>query len=352
MSDETYIFLKEMVDAPSPSGYEQPAAAVWRRVASDVADTIVGDVLGNSIATRNPKGSPRIMLAGHLDEIGFIVRYITDEGFIHFGQIGGHDTTVVVGQRVVVHGANGPQPGVVGRKAIHLMSSEERKKSVETEDLWVDIGAKDKADALKHVAVGDPITYAVGLERLSEDIVTSRAFDDKMGAVVVEETLRLLKGKSIKACVVGVATTQEEVGLRGSKTSAFGAECELGIAIDVGHSTDYPNSDKKKVGDFKLGSGPIITRGCNINPKVAKLLIETAEEKNIPYQVEGNPSATGTDANTMQMTRAGMATGLLSVPLRYMHTPNEVMSLSDWENTAKLLAAFIEKLEPGMNWIP
>ena len=205
---------------------------------------------------------------------------------------------------------------------------------------------------MERVAVGDPITYSVGLERLSDDIVTSRAFDDKMGAVVVAETLRLLHGKSIKACVVGVATTQEEVGLRGARTSAFGAECELGIAIDVGHSTDYPNSDKKKVGDFKLGGGPIITRGCNINPMVEKLLFQVAKEQNIPYQVEGNPSATGTDANSMQMTRAGMATGLLSVPLRYMHTPNEVMSLSDLENTALLLAAFIEKLEPGMNWIP
>ncbi len=352
MRDESYSFLKELVEAPSPSGFEQPAAAVWRREASKYADSVSTDVLGNTIAVKNPDGAPRVMLAGHVDEIGFMVRYINDDGFIYFAGIGGHDYTVVAGQRVIIHSENGPVLGVVGRKAIHLMSEEDRKKKVEPDKLWIDIGARNKEEALARVAIGDPMSFSVGVERLSDDLVTSRSFDDKSGAFVVAETLRLLQGKSLKAAVFAVATTQEEVGLRGAKTSAFGVDAQVGVAIDVGHATDYPDSDKKKVGEFKLGGGPILHRGANINPKVEKLLFRIAKEQGIPYQVEGSPAGTGTDANSIQMTRAGVATGLLSIPLRYMHTPNEVVSLSDLENAARLLAAFIEALDPGMDWTP
>jgi putative aminopeptidase FrvX len=345
-------FLKELISTPSPSGFEQPAAALWRKEAAKYSDKVTADVLGNSVAVLNEKGSPRIMLAAHLDEIGFLVKYIDDKGFIFFGPIGGHDATVVVGQRVYIHGEKGPVLGVLGRKAVHLMKQEERGKNVELEDLWIDIGAKDKKDTLKRVQVGDPITFIMGMEKLSDKIYTSHAFDDKMGAYVLIETLKLLKGKKIKAAVFATATTQEETSFAGSRASSFGLDVQVGIAVDVAHAQDYPDASKKARGDFKLGDGPLIGIGANINPRVHQLLFKVAKDKKIPYQREALPGYSGTDASAIQISRAGVATGVVSVPLRYMHTPNEILHLDDLENCAKLLAAFIEASTRDTNWIP
>ncbi len=352
MSKKSLDFLKQLINTPSPAGFEQPAAALWRKEAAQYVDKVNADILGNSIAILNPKGSPRIMLAAHVDEIGFMVQYITDEGYLYFGPIGGHDATVVVGQRVWIHGEKGPVLGVLGRKAIHLMKQEERGKNVELDDLWIDIGAASKEEALKRVNVGDPITYASTMEALSEKVYTSHAFDDKMGAYVLIETMKLLKGKKIKPCVCFVATTQEETTYAGSRSSSFGVDATVGIAVDVSHATDNPASDKKKKGDFKLGDGPMIAIGAQINPKVQKLLFSVAKNKKIPHQREASPWHSGTDAIAMQVARAGMATAVVSVPLRYMHTPNEVLHVDDLENTAKLLAAFLEAVTPEMDWIP
>jgi putative aminopeptidase FrvX len=325
---------------------------VFRDRIADYATDVRTDVLGNVYATVNPDGAPRIMLAGHADEIGFQVRYISDEGMLYFGSIGGHDTIVTVGQRVKVHTASGPVLGVLGRTAIHLLDAEERKKVPKLDDLWIDIGAKDKADAESVVAIGDCVTYEHELQRLRGDLCVARSFDDKMGVFVVAEAIRLLAGTSLKAAVIGVSTVQEEVGLRGARTSSYDINPQIGIATDVGHSTDYPGGDKKKVGDMKLGGGPQITRGANINPVVFDLLVKTAKELEIPYQIEAAPGGTGTDANVIQLNRAGVATGLISVPLRYMHTPNEIIHLGDIENAARLMAGFCERITAEIDWTP
>lgn len=352
MEKDSFEFLKNLVNTPGPSGYEQPVQKVFREKVAPYADSVKTDILGSVIATRHNSGSPKIMLAGHADEIGFLIRYIGDDGMLYFGGIGGHDAIVTVGQRVHVHTVNGPITGVLGRKAVHLMDQDERGKAPKLEDLWIDIGAKNKEEAEKLVSVGDCATYAQELEVLQGDIYTARSFDDKMGVFLIAEAMRLLTDKIIVASVSAVSTVQEEVGIRGAKTSAYEVDPLIGIATDVCHAMDFPGADKKKVGDIKLGSGPVISKGSNINPKVFTLLVQTAKELDIPYQVEAIPGGTGTDANAIQLSKSGVATGLVSVPLRYMHTPCEVMNLQDIENAAKLIAGFCERVTPDMDWTP
>lgn len=352
MRKESTEFLRELVETPSPSGFEQPAQKVFRKYVKPYADKVVTDVMGNVCAIRGKSGKPRIMLAGHCDEIGFIIHHITDSGFLHFRAVGGVDPTVAVAQRVIINTDKGQVPGVVGRKPIHLMDADDRKAVPKMHNLWLDIGAKNKKEAERMVSVGDAGVFVQGFQMLKNNTAASMAFDDKMGVFLVAETLRLLEKKKFPAAVYGVSTVQEEVGLRGARTSAYWTEAEVGIALDVGFAVDHPGVDKTKVGDLALHRGPMICRGANVNPRVFKLLVETAKAKKIPYQIEVAPGGTGTDANVMQLSREGMATGLVSVPLRYMHTPNEMISLVDLDNTAKLLAGFIERLEPRMDWTP
>jgi putative aminopeptidase FrvX len=352
MQEESFALLKRIVDTPGPSGYEQAVQRVFREAVRPYSDEVRTDVMGSVIAAKEGKGGPRIMLAGHADEIGFQIRYINDEGMLYFGSIGGHDAVVTVGQRVNVHTESGPILGVLGRRAIHLLETEERNKPIKLDELWIDIGAKSKKEAQEVVAIGDCVTYAQDLQRLRGDVCTARSFDNKMALFVLVETMRLLASKQLQANVCAVSNVQEEIGLRGARTASFGLDPLVGIATDVGHAMDFPGADKKKVGDIKLGAGPIIARGANINPKVFELLVRTAKELELPYQIEAAPSGTGTDANAMQISRAGMATGLISVPLRYMHTPCEVMDLNDIENTARLMAGFCERVTPDIDWTP
>lgn len=349
---KSLTFLKRLLEAPSPSGFEQPAQKIWRENVGKYADRIQTDVHGNCIGIINEEGSPRILLAGHCDELGFMVQYITDEGFLHFRTIGGFDVNIIPGRRVKVHTKKGPILGVTGKKAIHVMTDEEKKKKAEIHDLWIDIGVADRKEAESLVSVGDPVTYTVGFEELRKDLAISRGFDDKAGSFAVGEVLRMLSGKSFKAAVYSVSTVQEEVGLRGARTSAFGINPKVGIAVDVTHATDHPDMDKKRVGDIKLGSGPVIARGANINPVVEKMLIRTARDEKITFQIEAAPGGTGTDANAIQLTRAGVATGLVSIPLRYMHTSVETLSLKDVENVSKLLTAFILRLDDSVDFTP
>jgi len=350
--DESFAFLKKIVDTPGPSGFEQQVQKIFREQVRSYVDDVRTDVMGNVLAVKNPEGRPRVMLAGHADEIGFMVRYIGDDGCLYFGQIGGHDAIVTVGQRVYVHTQRGPILGVLGRKAIHLLEHDERNKVPNLSDLWIDIGVSSRKEAEELVQIGDCVTYSQELERLQGDRATARSFDNKMGCYVVAEALRLLADRRPACCVFGVATVQEEVGLRGARTAAYETEALVGLAVDVGHAMDFPGADKKKVGDIKLGAGPIIARGANINPRVFALLVQTAKDLQIPYQIEAAPAGTGTDANAMQTSRGGMATGLISVPLRYMHTPCEVMSLEDIDNTARLMAGFVERVTPDIDWTP
>jgi len=355
MQDASLSFLKELLEAPSPSGFEQPAQRVWREYVKQFADTVTTDRHGNAIASINPKGKPRVMLAGHCDELGFMVNYINDQGFLHFLPIGGHDVGIIPGRRVLIHTKNGAVKGVIGKRAIHLMTEDERKNpKPKIEDYWIDIAVKDKDEAKKLVSIGDPVTYTVAYEEMRNGFAISRGFDDKAGAFTVAEALRLIaeKRKRLKAAVYAVSTVQEEVGLRGAHTSAFGIDPDIGVAVDVTHATDSPDMDKRKTGEVNLGGGPAIARGANFNPLVFDRLVEAAKKNNLPYQLEGEPRGTGTDANAIQLTRAGVAAGLVSLPLRYMHTTVEMLALSDVEQAAQLLSTFCLDLKPGTNLIP
>jgi endoglucanase len=294
------------------------------------------------------------MLAGHIDEIGFLVHYVSDDGCCYFRPIGGHDTVVLVGQRVVIHTRKGPVNGVIGKKPIHLLTEEERGKKVELQDLWIDIGATGGKDEVLEagVRVGDPATYAYGYTPLLGDRAAARAFDNRIGAWVVAEALRRVKGMNPKAAVYSVATVQEEIGLRGARSSAYGIDPHIGIAVDVTFASDFPSMDKRKVSELNLGKGPTILRGANASRKLADFMIDLAEKKSIPYQLEATPGGTGTDANAMQISRAGMTTGLVGVPLRYMHTPGEIISLSDADNAAQWLAETCAAIGPEDDWTP
>ena len=352
MESTSYEFLRALVETGGPSGYEQPIQAIYRRQAETYGAEVTIDVLGNAIAAVNPQGRPRVMLAGHADEIGFLVRYVDESGFVYFGPVGGWDAEVPIGQRVTVHTAAGPVVGVIGKRAIHLMDTADREKKSELHKLWIDIGAGSREEAEELVAIGDPVTIRQPLERMHGGLATAKSFDNRMAVWICAETLRLLRGQSFSAGVYSVSTVQEEIGLRGAKTASYGVSPLVGIALDVCHATDYPDADKKKVGDLRLGRGPVIARGANINPRVFDLLVRTAKEDGIPYQVEAAPGGTGTDANAMQLNQAGMATGLVSVALRYMHTPTETLSLDDLENAARLCAGFIRRLTPEFDPTP
>ena len=352
MDSERRLFLEQLIKAPSPSGYEQPVREVWRSYASRFADSVRTDVHGNAIASRNPRGQPRLMFAGHCDELGFQVNYITDEGYIYLNTVGGHDVNLIPGRRVTIHAADGPVLGVTGKKAVHLTERSERGKRIKLEDIWVDIGAKDKGEAETLVRVGDPITYDMGMQEMRAGLAVARAFDNKIGAWVVAEALRRVDGANLQASVHAVATVQEEVGLRGAQTSAYGIDPLAAVAVDVTHATDSPGVNKRTAGDIRAGGGPVVARGANINPVVERLLIETAESLGMDVQIEAEPRGTGTDANPIQLTRAGVATGLVSVPLRYMHTPSEVISLEDAEAAANLLAAFAARVTPEVDFTP
>jgi len=352
MKKDSFDFLNSLMNTISPSGFEEEAVKVWAGRAKTFTDKVETDIMGSSIAVLNGEGSPKVMISGHIDEIGFMVQYISEDGYIYFSTIGGIDRHVLPGQRVWIKTKKGKVLGVIGRKPIHLLEDAERNKVAKLEELWIDIGAKNAKEAKAAVEVGDPVVCAVGMKMLNKDIAVGRGFDDKAGAFVVNETLSLLSGKKLKASFAGVATVQEEIGLRGARTSAYGISPDIGIAVDVTFASDFPLMDKKKTGDIKISEGPVIAKGPNINPKVFHLLVETAKKAKIPYQVEGISRATGTDANVIQMTRAGVAAALVSIPMRYMHTQVELISLSDLENSAKLLTAFVLKLNKGIDFIP
>ena len=354
MDKDRVEFLRRFMETACPSGFEEKASQLWREEAGKFADRTWADMHGNSFAVVNEGGSPRVMLAGHIDEIGLMVTYIDENGYLSFTGIGGWDPQVLPGQRVQIQTKNGPVLGVIGRKPIHLLKDEERKKVVKFEDLWIDIGAKDKAEAEKLVEIGDPAVLDYSFTELRNDLVAARGFDDRIGAFIVLEAARIAAKLNPKAAIYAVATVQEEVGLRGARTSAFGIDPKVGIAVDVGFATDTPGmgNEKKLVGDIKMGKGPMIARGPNINPKVFSLLVDTAKREHIPYQIEGAPRGTGTDANAIQLTRAGVATGLISVPNRYMHSPCEIVHLGDVNNIAKLIAHAVARIDDGMDFIP
>jgi endoglucanase len=351
MRDASYEFLKNLLSTPGPSGYEGAAAEIWRVEAGKFAE-VRGDRMGNSFATLNGGGMPRVMLAGHIDEIGLMITHVEEGGLLRFQGVGGWDPQVLVGQRVLVQTDNGEVPGVIGKKAIHVMEADERKKVSEIKSLWIDIGAKDGEEAKEKVRVGDVTVVDQDVLELPNGRVASRSLDNRMGAFVVLEALRLLsEEENFAAEVVAVASVQEEIGLYGARGAAFGLDPDAAIAVDVTHATDTPGIPKNEHGDHSLGSGPVITRAANLSPVVTDGLIETAESEGIAYTLEADSRSTSTDADAIQFTRAGIATGLVSAPNRYMHSPNEIVALEDLENCARLIAAYVKGLKKDMDFV-
>ena len=355
MQDHSLTFLRQLVQAPSPSGYEHHVAQLYRAYAQSYAHTVSTDVHGNVAAVLNPHAQTKIMLAGHMDEIGFIIHHIAEEGLLYFSAIGGHDSVIPIGQTVWVHGQQGPVGGVVGRKAIHLMDPEELKAKPLLRELWIDIGASSRQEAESVVTLGDVVTYQQEFQLLLGDRAAGRGFDNKAGLFIVAEAMRLLSqdgGLHPDVSVFAVGTVQEEIGSRGAKTAAFGIGAQSGIAVDMEHAIDYPGVSPSRYGQLDLGKGPSISRGPNTNQAVFSLLTEAAQQENIPYQVQVAPSATPTDEGALQLNQAGMATGLVGVPLRYMHTPGEVLSLTDVENCSRLVAAYCRMITPDTDFTP
>lgn len=356
MDHTSHEFLKALLETPSPSGFEQPIQRVVRERMRPFADEVTTDSHGNVFAARFPEGrpadAPKVLLAGHCDQIGLMVQYIDGDGYLYIQPIGGWDMQILLGQYLTVWAKDGPLTGVVARRAIHLLKPEERAKVPDFTDVWVDVGAKNREEAEALVRCGDPVTFALGYRPLRNGLAASPAMDDKVGLWACMEAVRLLHGRPLTAAVYGVSTVAEEIGLRGAATATYAVNPTVGIAVDVTHATDTPGNDKKTQGDIKCGAGPVLFRGPNISPRVFDRLEEVARAHDIPVQVRGVPRATGTDANAIQIARAGVATALIGIPNRYMHSPVEVIHLDDLSNAAKLLAEFCATVGPDDDWTP
>jgi putative aminopeptidase FrvX len=350
MRKESLDFLRTLVNTPSPSGHEVRGQRVWLDYVKSYAAETFSDAYGNCVAVLNKGGSPRLMLAAHADEIALVVNYITEEGFIYVRKIGGVDAAIIKAQRITIHTRNGPVKGVVGNIAPHLTrENNPEPKAPKIHDLFIDIGAKNKKDAEKAVKIGDPITLADEFDLLKNDLAVARAFDNRIGTFAVAEALRLLKesGSKLKAEVCAVSNVQEEVGLLGVRQIAYSLQPDVALIVDVTHAIDCPTLSKSQHGDVKLGQGPAITHGGSNHPEVVARLQAVARQKKIPLQPQAASSTTGTDTDAVFWTRGGIASGLVSLPNRYMHSPVEVVSLRDLEKIPELLAAFAHSLKAG-----
>jgi len=348
-------FLERLLGEPGPSGFEARPARVWRAEAQEFSEKVWSDVHGNSFAIVGEGRRPRVMLAGHMDEIGLQVTHIDEKGFLYFDGIGGWDSQVLIGQRVQVMGEKGDVLGVIGKKPIHLLKPDDRKKVSEIQDVWVDLGASSAEEvAALGVRVGDPMVVASGLLRLAGDRIASRAIDNRVGAYVVLEALRLLaESPAPHAGAVAVATVQEEIGYSGggAKSSAFTLDPQVAIVVDVTFATDVPDVSKKELGDHTLGGGPVLSRGSVMHPLVFDRLVAAAKKEGIPYSVQAAPRSSRTDADGIFLVRSGVPTGLISIPNRYMHSPNEVVSTEDLKKAAQLIAAFVRGLEADASFV-
>ena len=349
MNSEAKSFLENLLNAPGVSGYEEPVQKVVEEYTSSFADKVERDLHGNLILVKNPDAPIRVMLAGHCDQIGLIVSFIDESGFLFVQTIGGWDPQQLVGQRMTVWTATGPIAGVIARKPIHLLDESERKQVVKTKDLWIDIGATDKEDAESIVNIGDSVTLQ---QEMRNGFANAPAMDDRTGVWVVVEAFRRAAEQGIDVGLFTVSTVQEEIGLRGAKTAAFGIDPHIGVAVDVTHATDCPTIDKRQRGNINLGDGPVIYRGPNMNPKVAAKLLEIGDQKEIPYQVAALGRAAPNDSNSLQVTRAGVATGLMAVPNRYMHSAVETIHLDDLDHGAQLLSEFVKAIQSTEEFVP
>ena len=345
-------FLEDLLNTPGVSGYEEKVQDVVRAYSSGFADQVETDLHGNVIVQCNTNSDVRLMLAGHCDQIGMIVSYIDEQGFLYAQTVGGWDPQQLVGQRMTVWTESGPVPGVIARKPIHLLDDAERKQVVKIKDLWIDIGATDREDAESVVRVGDSVTMRLGMKELRNGYATATAMDNRTGVWVVVEAIRRARDRGLACAMYTVSTVQEEIGLRGARTSAYGVDPHIGIAVDVCHATDCPTLDKRQRGEINLGDGPVIYRGPNMNIKVSNSLYEIAAKKEIPHQVAAMGRAAPNDSNSLQVNRSGVATGLVAIPNRYMHSAVETIHLDDIDNAAELLAEFACQITTSDEFVP
>jgi endoglucanase len=344
--------LEALLTATGPSGQETEAAAAWRDACSEFASEVTADHLGSSraVVTGNA-GGPSLAIVGHIDEIGLHVTHIDDEGYLRFGEVGGWDPVILVGQRIRLMTRNGVLRGVIGRKPVHLLKGDDRKKAPEIKELHIDVGAKDGEEARELVRIGDVAVIDAGPVELRDGRVMARALDNRVGCFVAAEAARLVAAAGgAPGDIVALAVVQEETGFGGSRTSAFALDPDVAIAVDVAFATDQPGIELGELTKHGLGSGPVISRGTPLHPHVFELLYETAEREQIPFSVESVGRYTGTDADAIFASRGGIPTGLVSVPVRYMHSPVELAAVEDIEATARLIAAFAQHLEPGMSF--
>ncbi|REJ73464.1 MAG: M42 family peptidase [Acidobacteria bacterium] len=352
MKQSAKELLIELLETPSPSGSEQPVQEIVRRYLGEFADEVRTDRHGNVIGCCNPGKPLRVLLAGHCDQIGLLISYIDENGFLRVQTIGGWDPQQLIGQRMVVWTKSGAVPGVIARKAIHLLTAEERKKVTESKELWIDIGAASRDEAKEVVRIGDPVTLELGYRELRGKFATAPKMDNTTGLWTVLEALRRASEMGLNCSLYAASTVQEEIGLRGARTSAFGVDPQMGIAVDVTHATDCPTVSPDTEGEVKLGGGPVIFRGPNMSPIVSEALIETAEEHEIEHQLAAIGRATPNDANVLQINRDGVATGLVSIPNRYMHSAVEMIHLDDIDRAAELIARYVGSLSGDEDFIP
>jgi putative aminopeptidase FrvX len=345
--------LRKLLAAPGPSGYEQAAARVFRDAAAGFAE-IAYDSVGSTVArirARPPGDGPFVAVVGHIDEIGLIVHHIDDDGFLWFTGVGGWDPVILVGQRVEIATRDGRVTGVVGKKPIHLLKDDERKKAPELKQLHIDIGARDGDDARSLMRIGDVAVIAGEPVELPHDRVISRSMDNRLGCFVALEAARLVaEAGDAPGDVAAVAVTQEEITFGGARTTAYTLRPDIAVVVDVTFATDAPGSDEKETGRHKFGSGPVITRGSTLDPTVFELLHAAGEAEGIPFTVAASARSTGTDADAFHISCGGIPSAVVSVPLRYMHSPVEMVQLDDVENAARLIAAFVRRLEPDLDF--
>jgi len=345
-------FLQQLLQTPGTSGGEQQIQAVIRSFASQFADQVTTDIHGSVHAVVNPAGTRTILLDAHCDQIGLIVRHIDSHGFLRVNPVGGWDLQILLGQRMLVHTAAGAIPGVIARKPIHLLDPDERKSVPKMKDLWIDIGSVSEAETRSVVRIGDFVTPEPCLRELRNGRLSGVAMDDRTGIWVIMQALRQIAAASPSCKVVAVSAVQEEIGLRGAATSAFAIAPDVAIAVDVTHATDCPGIDQNEFGRIEIGRGPVLVRGANVSPIVFELLTAQATARNIPFQINALGYPASNDAAAVQIARAGCATGLVTIPNRYMHSPVELVAESDLQHAADLIAAFCLAMTPDLSLIP
>lgn len=349
MPDE---LLKDLLRTPGTSGGEQQVQKVVRAFAEQFADDVQTDVLGNVMMTVNPAGTKTVLLDAHCDQIGLIVRHIDSSGFLRVNPVGGWDMQILLGQRVIVHSSSGYLPGVIARKPIHLLDPDERRTVPKMKDLWVDIGAASEQETRELVRIGDFITPEPCLRELRNGRLSGVAMDDRCGIWVILKALQKVAASTPAVRVVAVSAAQEEIGLRGARTGAFQIAPDAAIAVDVTHATDCPGIDHNEFGKIAIGQGPVVVRGANANPVVFDMLIAQAEKVEIPVQINALGYPASNDAAAVQLAGKGCATGLVTLPNRYMHSPVEVVAFSDLQHAADLLAAFCLAVDSKTSFIP